>query len=126
MPAFDGMYSAIKLLEMLAKLDSSIKNEMRFIEPTYFEYKKIPCPTELKGFIMRKFFEKYSDENVLLIDGIKLMKPQGWVLAYPASEGAHFEIFSESKDKDAAAALIAQFHSDIESWKAERDMSALS
>ena len=126
MPAFDGMYSAIKLLEMLAKLDSSIKNEMRFIEPTYFEYKKVPCSTELKGFIMRKFFEKYSDENVLLIDGIKLMKPQGWVLAYPASEGAHFEIFSESKDKDAAGVLINEFSRDIESWKAERDISALS
>ena len=62
----------------------------------------------------------------MLIDGIKLIKPQGWVLAYPASEGAHFEIFSESKDKDAAGVLINEFSRDIESWKAERDISALS
>ncbi len=126
MPAFDGMYSAIKLLEMLAKLNTSIKNEMRFIEPTYFEYKKVPCPTELKGFIMRKFFEKYGGENVLLIDGIKLIKPDGWVLAYPTSEGAHFEIFAESREKDESLALINQFNRDMETWKNERDLSALS
>jgi hypothetical protein len=111
---------------MLAKLNTSIKNELRFIEPTYFEYKRVPCPTELKGFVMRKFFEKYSGDNVLLIDGIKLIKPEGWVLAYPTSEGAHFEIFSESRDKDKALDLINQFNHDIETWKDERDLSALS
>jgi mannose-1-phosphate guanylyltransferase/phosphomannomutase len=126
MPAFDGMYSAIKLLEMLAELNTSIKNELRYIEPTYFEYKRVPCPTELKGFIMRKFFEKYSEDNVLLIDGIKLMKPSGWVLAYPTSEGAHFEIFSESREKEEALSLLNQFNKDIETWKSERDISALS
>ncbi|MHB8231386.1 MAG: sugar phosphate nucleotidyltransferase [bacterium] len=126
MPAFDGMYSAIKLLEMLAKLNTTIKNELRYIEPTYFEYKRLPCPTELKGFIMRKFFEKYEGDNVLLIDGIKLIKPGGWVLAYPTSEGAHFEIFSESREKEEALSLINQFNNDIERWKNERDFSALS
>ncbi|MCL4498024.1 MAG: sugar phosphate nucleotidyltransferase [Deltaproteobacteria bacterium] len=126
MPAFDGMYSAVKLLEMLARLNTTIKNEMRYIEPTYFEYKIIPCPTELKGFIMRKFIEKYRDENALFIDGIKLIKPNGWVLAYPASEGAHFEIFSESREKDEALALINQFSGDIDRWKNERNFSALS
>lgn len=126
MPAFDGMYSSIKLLEMLAKLDSTIKNELRYIEPTYFEYKMIPCPTELKGFIMRKFIERYRDDNALFVDGIKLVKPNGWVLAYPTSEGAHFEIFSESKEKEDALALINQFKDDIEVWKNERDFSALS
>ena len=126
MPAFDGMYSAVKLLEMLARLNTTIKQEMRYIEPTYFEYKIIPCPTELKGFIMRKLIEKYRDENALFIDGIKLIKPNGWVLAYPASEGAHFEIFSESREKDEALALINQFSGDIDRWKNERNFSALS
>ena len=126
MPAFDGMYSTIKLLEMLAKLNTSIKNELRYIEPSYFEYKRVPCPTELKGFIMRKFFEKYSGDNVLLIDGIKLIKSSGWVLAYPTSEGAHFEIFSESRDKEESLSLLNQFNNDIEKWKNERDVSALS
>ncbi len=126
MPAFDGMYSAVKLLEMLARLNTTIKNEMRYIEPTYFEYKIIPCPTELKGFIMRKLIEKYRDENALFIDGIKLIKPNGWVLAYPASEGAHFEIFSESRERDEALALINQFSGDIDRWKNERNFSALS
>jgi Phosphomannomutase len=120
------MYSAVKLLEMLARLNTTIKNEMRYIEPTYFEYKIIPCPTELKGFIMRKLIEKYRDENALFIDGIKLIKPNGWVLAYPASEGAHFEIFSESREKDEALALINQFSGDIDRWKNERNFSALS
>ena len=126
MPAFDGMYSAIKLLEMLAKLNTTIKNELRYIEPTYFEYKMIPCPTELKGFIMRKFVEKYRDDNALFIDGIKLIKSNGWVLAYPTSEGAHFEIFSESRGKEDALSLIDQFCSDIKGWKNERDFSTLS
>ncbi|MCL4542720.1 MAG: sugar phosphate nucleotidyltransferase [Deltaproteobacteria bacterium] len=125
MPAFDGMYSAVKLLEMLAKLDTTIKNELRYIEPTYFEYKMISCPTELKGFIMRKFIEKYRDDDVLFVDGIKLIKPGGWVLAYPASEGAYFEIFSEGKEKEEALALVNQFNGDIERWKNERNFSAL-
>ncbi|MFW0884184.1 sugar phosphate nucleotidyltransferase [Candidatus Acidulodesulfobacterium sp. H_13] len=126
MPAFDGMYSTIKLLEMLAKLNTTVKTELRFIEPTYFEYKIVPCPTELKGFIMRKFVEKYSDDNVLLIDGIKLIMPGGWVLAYPTSEGAHFEIFSESRKKEDAISMSDKFIGDIERWKNERNFSVLS
>jgi hypothetical protein len=75
---------------------------------------------------MRKFFEKYSGDNVLLIDGIKLIKSSGWVLAYPTSEGAHFEIFSESREKEESLSLLNQFNNDIEKWKNERDVSALS
>ena len=101
-PAFDGMYSAIKLLEMLATLNTSIKNELRYIEPSYFEYTTVPCPTELKGFIMRKFIETYKEEDALFIDGIKLFKTDGWVLSTPASEGAYFEIYSEGKTKGEA------------------------
>lgn len=123
MAAFDGMYSTIKLLEMLARLNTSVKNELRYIEPTAFESRRVPCPTELKGFVMRKFFEKYSEDNVLLIDGIKLIRANGWVLAYPASEGAYFELFSESSEKEEALSLINQFNNDIERWKGERNFN---
>ncbi len=125
-PVFDGMYSIIKLLEMLAKLDTTIKNELRFVEPSFLEYKTVPCPTEFKGFIMRKFIEKYEEENSSFVDGIKLFKGCGWVLTYPAAEGAYFEIFSESKDKPEALELIKRFNDDIEEWKHERSLSFAS
>ena len=121
-PAFDGMYSIIKLLEMLATLNTSIKNELRYIEPSHFEYTTVSCPIELKGFIMRKFLETYRDENALFVDGIKLFKKDGcgWVLSTPASEGAYFEIYSECKTKDEALELLNQFKNNIEEWKNER------
>ena len=121
-PAFDGMYSIIKLLEMLATLDTSIKNELRYIEPSHFEYTTVSCPIELKGFIMRKFLETYRDENALFVDGIKLFKKDGcgWVLSAPASEGAYFEIYSECKTKDEALEFLNQFKNNIEEWKNER------
>ncbi len=125
MPAFDGMYSTIKLLEMLARLNTTIKQELRYIEPSFFEYKKVPCSSELKGFIMRRFIEKYRNENALFIDGIKLIQPNGWVLSYPATEGAYFEIFSEGRDKETALSLVNQFAMDIEGWKSERSFGAI-
>jgi mannose-1-phosphate guanylyltransferase/phosphomannomutase len=127
-PAFDGMYSIIKLLEMLATLETSIKNELRYIEPSHFEYTTVPCPIELKGFIMRKFLETYKDENALFVDGIKLFKKDGcgWVLSTPASEGAYFEIYSECRTKDEALEFLNQFRNNIEEWKNERAVTLQS
>lgn len=108
LPAFDGMFSIVKILEMLAILDGSINDILRSIPKTYLLTKNIPCPWEKKGTVMRYLVEKTSDKNVELVDGIKVFEDDGWYLAIPSQDRAYFTIYSESLDKKHAEMLLAK------------------
>ncbi|MCX7991282.1 MAG: mannose-1-phosphate guanyltransferase [Proteobacteria bacterium] len=106
LPAFDGMYSIIKVLECLAKLKTSLYEIKKTIPYTYLISDTIPCSWEKKGLVMRYLVEKTNKMNVELIDGIKVKKDTGWYLAIPSPDKAYFNIFAESYDRKGAEELI--------------------
>lgn len=100
--AFDGMFSMVKILEMMAILDVRLHDILRHIPKNYLLTANIPCSWEKKGTVMRYLVEKTSDKNVELIDGIKVFEKDGWYLALPSQDKAYFTVFAESFDKNKA------------------------
>lgn len=108
LPAFDGMYSIIKVLEYLSYLDTTLYEIKKTIPYTYMISDTVPCSWEKKGFVMRYLVEKTNKMNVELIDGIKVIKDSGWYLAIPSPDKAYFNIYAEAFDKKKAEELIKE------------------
>lgn len=108
LPAFDGMYSLLKILESLSILNTSLYEIRKTIPYTFMISDTIPCSWEKKGMVMRYLVEKTSKDNVELIDGIKVKKDIGWYLAIPSPDKAYFNIYAESNDKKTAEKLLEE------------------
>lgn len=116
-PAVDGMMASVRLLEYLANRQLPIGEVVAYLPPTSLVREKVPCPWGAKGAIMRIFNERYSDQPVEKIDGIKIHLDDGeWVHIMPNPERPFFEVTAEAADVGRAAELVAGFRREIEEY----------
>lgn len=113
LPAFDGMYSILTILECLSILNAPLSEIRKTIPYTYMTTDTVPCSWEKKGAVMRYLVEKTAKMNVELIDGIKVKKDNGWYLAIPSPDKAYFNIFAESYDKKTAERLLEEIRKTV-------------
>ena len=106
-PAFDGLFSFAKLLEMLA-LQNTTLSEVRQMLPAYFMASEtVSCPWEVKGRIMRVLTAESEGTRTELVDGIKTYSDDGsWVLVLPDASEPNFRIYAEASSQDAANELV--------------------
>ena len=69
----------------------------------------VPTPWEQKGTVMRTLVERAKDREVVLVDGIKLLYPHGWVLVAPDPEEPVTHVWAEAPS-DQEARQLAQEH----------------
>lgn len=105
-PTFDGMFAAVKLLELLAKDERGLSSILKEIPPFYLAHERIPCTFDKKGRIMREFIESFSDKRMELIDGIKIYEGEDWVLLLPDQDEPIFHIFAESSTPSRTEELV--------------------
>ena len=106
-PAFDGLFSFAKLLELLAVQNTSL-SEVRGLLPAYFMASEtVSCPWEVKGRIMRVLTAESEGTQTELVDGIKTYHEDGsWVLVLPDASEPNFRIYAEASSQDAANELV--------------------
>jgi mannose-1-phosphate guanylyltransferase/phosphomannomutase len=106
-PAFDGLFSFAKLLEMLA-LQNTTLSEVRGMLPAYFMASEtVSCPWEIKGRIMRVLTAESEGTRTELVDGIKTYGGDGsWTLVLPDASEPNFRIYAEASSQDAANELV--------------------
>ncbi|MBI5343976.1 MAG: nucleotidyltransferase [Deltaproteobacteria bacterium] len=107
-PTFDGMYAITKILEMLAKGDTSLHKLVREIPPSVLLKERVPCSFENKGMIMRRLSEDSSGKDIMLLDGIRINFKEDWVAAYPSQDQPYFHIVAEASTGAEAKKLITQ------------------
>ena len=103
-PHFDGMFSIVKLMELLKR--NGIKLSQIDIPQSAVMKKDISCLPELKGKVIRVLAEELKEEEIELVDGIKVHVDDGWVLILPHPTKPVIELYAEcSKEKDACGLL---------------------
>ena len=120
-PHFDSMFSIVKLME-LSKRNGVKLSQIDIPESQVFK-KDISCLPELKGKVIRVLAEELSaegarlpdgqgpasggkEEEVELLDGIKVHFGDDWVLVLPHPSRSIIELYAEcSKEKDACKLL---------------------
>ncbi len=96
----DGGMSAATMLEMLAKTGKKLSDLVDAM-PSYHSVKeKIKCKD--KDTVLRKVEEAVQAEKTDLTDGIKVFRPEGWVLVRASGTEPIIRVFAESRTADGA------------------------
>jgi len=89
--ATDGMFSIMKVLEMLAASGKTLSGTDEETPHLFMAKKNIFCTKEQKGKIMRKLVEESEGKTRQLIDGIKIFfGKHEWVLCIPIVKERYF------------------------------------
>jgi mannose-1-phosphate guanylyltransferase/phosphomannomutase len=109
-PAIDGMMATAKLLEFLATQQTKLSEVIASLPPLYVAKRKVSCPWEVKGTVMRLLNERYRDHHKELIDGIKvILNDEEWVLTLPDPDQPVFHVYAESNSEEQAEALADEY-----------------
>jgi mannose-1-phosphate guanylyltransferase/phosphomannomutase len=71
--------------------------------------KKIFCPWEQKGTVMRTLIQEKTKNKIELLDGVKFITPKGWVLVIPDVDKPLCRVYAESSSKKIAENLANEY-----------------
>ena len=69
----------------------------------------VSTPWEAKGQVMRRLIEKSSGRTQVLLDGVKLLHDDGWVLCLPDPDEPVTRIWAEATSDRAAQQLVEEY-----------------
>jgi mannose-1-phosphate guanylyltransferase / phosphomannomutase len=108
--AFDGMFTLVKLLELLALSRRSLSEVRQSLPRGAYLTRTEFCPWEAKGRVMRVLLEQHDDNLLDLADGIKvLVEGGGWVLVQPDPDAPYYHIVVSVEEADHGRALLAEY-----------------
>jgi mannose-1-phosphate guanylyltransferase/phosphomannomutase len=111
LPSFDGAAALVELIALLGRAGESLAEVVGRIPDMPILHTEVETPFEAKGVVMRTLMEQLAEEDahLVLIDGIKVLSPGGWVLVSPDPEEPSTHIWAEGLDWSASADLAEDF-----------------
>jgi len=109
LPAFDAVATLVHLLDMLTRTDERLSKLGSRIPPIHIVHQEIVTPWDQKGMVMRTTVERAQGHDVVLVDGVKLIEPDGWTLVVPDPEEPITHVWAEAPS-GAEARARAQVH----------------
>jgi mannose-1-phosphate guanylyltransferase/phosphomannomutase len=106
LPAFDAVAAFARILEMLARTGTRLSKVVASLPPTHVAHRQVTTPWEHKGSVMRTLVEE-TDLPMVLLDGVKVLYDDGWVLALPDPQEPLTHVWAEA-GSDAEAEKRAQ------------------
>lgn len=117
-PAYDGMFAAIQLLEALGQAGLGLSEIADRYPRIEIRHGRVACPWGRKGAVMRQLIEETEGEDRQLVDGVKLWKNEReWVLLVPHSDKPYFVITVEGADGARAEQLMAEYTRKVGAWR---------
>lgn len=117
-PAFDGMLATLKILEMLALSDLTLHEAIRYVPKRVTTREQIPCPWEMKGTLMRTLIEATKNDEVELVDGVKIHLGSDWAAIYPDHDKPAFHILVEAATRARAEEIASTYRDRVKEWLA--------
>lgn len=108
---FDALAGLIKIIEYLCVNNTTLNDTIKEIPHFYVSKKKIFCPWELKGKVMRTLITEKTDEKVELLEGVKFILENGWALVLPDADLPLCRVYSEG-DSPSIADSISDIYLD--------------
>jgi len=117
-PSFDGLFTIVKLLELLAVDGRQLSEVMDDTPVAHIARLKVSCPWQEKGRVMRMLAQDKETERTKQVDGVKHQWDGEWVLVLPDADQPLFNIWSEARDEGRAWALVHQYADRLSSFQA--------
>jgi mannose-1-phosphate guanylyltransferase / phosphomannomutase len=114
LPAYDGVASLCKLLELLAPLDKRLSELVAGLPESTVVHRQVRCPWARKGTVMRVLTERMKGKKVETLDGIKVYEKRGWAQILPDPDEPLVHVYTEGKTEADAASLEEEFMALVE------------
>ncbi|HYT27070.1 MAG TPA: mannose-1-phosphate guanyltransferase, partial [Actinomycetota bacterium] len=122
-PAYDGLVSFAKLLELLAAQEVSLAEAVAALPEACVVRRRVPTPWEQKGAVMRQVVEAAKGHRTQDVDGIKVFHPgapagggaheggpdDDWVLVLPDTTEPVTHLWAEAATREGADALADRY-----------------
>jgi len=109
-PAMDGLFSLVKLLELLAIREVTLSEELAALPSYYTAETTVPCPWESKGKVMRLLSQQFQTNGNQNVDGVRIaLGDAEWVLVLPDVDRPLFHVIAESVSNDGARVLLEKY-----------------
>jgi mannose-1-phosphate guanylyltransferase / phosphomannomutase len=109
LPAYDGVASLCKLLELLAPVDRPLSEIVGGLPESTVVHREVRCPWARKGAVMRVLTERVKGKKVDTLDGIKVFEERGWAQVLPDPDEPLVHVYAEGKTAEDAASLEEEF-----------------
>jgi len=107
LPGFDAAATLVQLLAMLATSGLPLSKTVGALPAVHVRHELVPTPWERKGALMRAVVEHFADGASELLDGVKLVTAEGWVLVVPDPEEPATHLYVEERSPEALEAATA-------------------
>ena len=84
-----------EVLELLARTGTRLSKLVGTLPRTHVTHETVGTPSELKGVVMRSLVEQ-AEGDLLLVDGVKVLEEDGWVLVLPDPEDPICHVWAEA------------------------------
>lgn len=109
LPGYDAVAALAVLLELLASTGQRLADIARGLPTVHIASEVVATPWEDKGMVMRQLIEKSVGRRQVLLDGVKLLQDDGWVLCLPDPELPATRIWAEGATARAAQSLVDEY-----------------
>ena len=109
LPAFDAVSTLVHVLAMLARTGERLSKLAGRLPAIHIVHEEVVTPWEQKGTVMRTTVERSQGRDTILVDGVKLIDPEGWTLIVPDPEEPVTHVWAEAPS-EAEARARAQEH----------------
>lgn len=118
--ACDAMYSTVKILELMAaKKDIRLSSLLDDFPKLVKLERLVPCSWKSKGKIMRELIQQTAGLKREIIDGVRILYDDGWVLILPDPARPQFFVLSESSSAEKATELADHYSELLRRWQEE-------
>jgi mannose-1-phosphate guanylyltransferase/phosphomannomutase len=108
LPAYDATATLVHLLALLAQSGLRLSKVVDAAPRTHVAHDAVPTPWEQKGLVMRTLVET-STEPLVLVDGVKVCREEGWILVLPDPEDTVTHIWAEGGSDREAKELVQEY-----------------
>lgn len=117
-PGFDAMFTIAKLIEMLTVQERSLTQVRTDLPLVCHKYHSLRCPWKVKGALMRYLVETESQENLELIDGVKIIQrhTDNWILILPDAGEPLIHLYANSDSREWAEEHLQTYRSKVQEF----------
>ncbi len=118
----DAIFASLKLLELLSASQLKLSDLVDEIRNFHYIRRQIPCPSALKGAMMRRFLEDAKGKHASLEDGVKIwFGEHDWILMIHEQYSDNLNLYIQAHSRQKGEALLEQYRRKIEEWAGEKD-----
>jgi mannose-1-phosphate guanylyltransferase/phosphomannomutase len=114
LPAYDATATLVQVIDLLVATGRTLSGIRSGLPATYVAREEVPTPWEKKGAVMREMIEHATAHEVVLVDGVKVVYPDGWALVLPDPENPVTHVYAEAGSEHEARRRAREYAARIQ------------